>query len=141
MLCACQWLEHSAARYIQAGLAEIDGTAQNGCIHCCLAALVFGAGVVVLDSASFTLSGNSSMTNNTAYYSGGAIHGSGGSRVVVKGGSTLSYNNGQLYGGAIQGDETAVITVEGGSRIYNNTGEACCCIAEAVTAAKVNLQL
>jgi predicted outer membrane repeat protein len=48
------------------------------------AAAVFGAGAVVLDRARFTLSGNSSVSNNTAYHSGGAIHGSGASRVFIQ---------------------------------------------------------
>lgn len=44
---------------------------------------------MVLDRASFTLSGNSSVSNNTAYHSGGAIHGSGASTVVIQVGLAL----------------------------------------------------
>jgi predicted outer membrane repeat protein len=45
---------------------------------------VFGAAAVVLDRATFIVTGNSSLSNNTAYHSGGAVHGSGGSRVVIE---------------------------------------------------------
>ncbi|WIA10431.1 hypothetical protein OEZ85_010623 [Tetradesmus obliquus] len=81
---------------------------------------VFGAGAVVLDRASFTLSGNSSVSNNTAYHSGGAIHGSGASTVVIQGGSQLSFNSASQYGGALQADETCNIVVRD-ALLLNNT--------------------
>uniref|UniRef100_A0A383WA53 Right handed beta helix domain-containing protein n=1 Tax=Tetradesmus obliquus TaxID=3088 RepID=A0A383WA53_TETOB len=81
---------------------------------------VFGAGAVVLDRASFTLSSNSSVSNNTAYHSGGAIHGSGASTVVIQGGSQLSFNSASQYGGALQADETCTIVVRD-ALLLNNT--------------------
>ncbi|KAF6259603.1 hypothetical protein COO60DRAFT_1638283 [Scenedesmus sp. NREL 46B-D3] len=81
---------------------------------------VFGAAAVVLDHARFIISGNSSVSNNTAYHSGGAIHGSGRSSVVIQGGSLLSFNSASQYGGALQADEMCRIVVRD-ALLLNNT--------------------